>query len=95
MRQSIYTDLFSVLAAETAMAAGGKRTPTCTVAGIITEASAVGSASLPRRAGDRGGCPRYDLAELGGEIGFCEGVVFKLDGETLAGVELRRIPKKD
>jgi len=39
------------------------------------------------------GCPRYDLAELGGEIGFCEGVVFKLDGEMLAGVEVKRLPK--
>ena len=37
------------------------------------------------------GCPRYDLANLGGEIGFCEGVVFKLDGETLAGVEVKRL----
>ena len=36
------------------------------------------------------GCPRYDLAELGGEIGFCEGVVFKLDGDQLAGVEVKR-----
>jgi broad specificity phosphatase PhoE len=39
------------------------------------------------------GCPRYDLAELGGEIGFCEGVVFKFDGEQLAGVEVKRLPK--
>jgi broad specificity phosphatase PhoE len=39
------------------------------------------------------GCPSYDLAELGGEIGFCEAVVFKFDGERLAGVEVKRLPK--
>jgi broad specificity phosphatase PhoE len=39
------------------------------------------------------GCARYDLAELGGEIGFCEGVVFKLDGENLAGIEVKRLLK--
>jgi hypothetical protein len=39
------------------------------------------------------GCPRYDLAELGGEIGFCEAVVFKLDGENLAGIEVKRLPR--
>jgi broad specificity phosphatase PhoE len=39
------------------------------------------------------GCPRYELAELGGEIGFCEAVVFKLDGETLAGIGVKRLPK--
>lgn len=38
------------------------------------------------------GCSRYDLAELGGEISFCEGAVFKLDGEKLAGIEVRRLP---
>ena len=38
------------------------------------------------------GCTRYDLVELGGEIGFCEGVMFKLDGEKLAGLELKRLP---
>jgi broad specificity phosphatase PhoE len=38
-------------------------------------------------------CPRYDLSELGGEIGFCEGVVFKLEGEKLEGIELKRLPK--
>ena len=37
------------------------------------------------------GCARYDLAELGGEIGFCEGVVFKLNGENLAGLEVKRL----
>ncbi|HET7842250.1 MAG TPA: phosphoglycerate mutase family protein [Terriglobia bacterium] len=37
------------------------------------------------------GCARYELAELGGEIGFCEGVVFKLDGENLAGIEVKRL----
>jgi broad specificity phosphatase PhoE len=39
------------------------------------------------------GCPRYELSELGGGIGLCEGVVFKLDGETLAGIEVKRLPK--
>jgi len=39
------------------------------------------------------GCPRYELAELGGEIGFCEAVVFKFDGEKLAGVEVKRLPR--
>ena len=39
------------------------------------------------------GCPRYDLAELGGEIGFCEGVVFKIDGEQLTSVEVKRLPR--
>jgi broad specificity phosphatase PhoE len=37
------------------------------------------------------GCPRYHLDELGGEIGFCEGVVFKFDGEKLAGIEVKRL----
>lgn len=39
------------------------------------------------------GCARYELAELGGEIGFCEGVVFNLDGENLAGIEVKRLTK--
>jgi broad specificity phosphatase PhoE len=38
------------------------------------------------------GCSRYELAELGGEIGFCEGVAFQIEGETLAGVKVRRLP---
>jgi hypothetical protein len=38
------------------------------------------------------GCPRYHLDELGGEIGFCEAVVFKFDGEKLAGIEVKRLP---
>jgi broad specificity phosphatase PhoE len=37
------------------------------------------------------GCARYELAEIGGEVGFCEGVVFKLDGEKLAGIEVKRL----
>jgi broad specificity phosphatase PhoE len=36
------------------------------------------------------GCSRYDLAEIGGEVGFCEGVVFKFDGEKLAGIEIKQ-----
>jgi broad specificity phosphatase PhoE len=36
------------------------------------------------------GCTRYELAALGGEIGFCEGVVFKFDGEEFAAIEVRR-----
>lgn len=39
------------------------------------------------------GCPRYELSEIAGEIGFCEGVVFKIDGERLAGIEIRRMPR--
>lgn len=38
------------------------------------------------------GCARYDLAELGGEISFCECVLFKWDGEKLAGLEVKRPP---
>jgi broad specificity phosphatase PhoE len=37
------------------------------------------------------GCAHCDLAELGGEIGFCEGVVFQLDGDKLVGVEVKRL----
>jgi len=37
------------------------------------------------------GCPRFELTEIGGEIGFCEGVVFKFDGENLTGVEVKRL----
>ncbi len=37
------------------------------------------------------GCSRYDLSEIGGEIGFCEAVVFKLEGKHLVGVEVRRL----
>ena len=36
------------------------------------------------------GCADYKLDEIGGEIGFCEGVVFKIDSENLAGIELKR-----
>jgi broad specificity phosphatase PhoE len=39
------------------------------------------------------GCPRYHLDELGGEIGFCEGVVFIFEGERLTGVEVKRLAK--
>ncbi|MGH6630530.1 MAG: histidine phosphatase family protein [Burkholderiales bacterium] len=39
------------------------------------------------------GCARYALEEISGEIGFCEGVVFKFEGEMLAGVEMKRLPK--
>jgi broad specificity phosphatase PhoE len=39
------------------------------------------------------GCSRYHLDELGGEIGFCEGVVFILEGEKLAGIEVKHLPK--
>ncbi len=40
------------------------------------------------------GCARYDLAELGGEIGFCEAAVFRFDGETLAGMGVKRLGKR-
>jgi broad specificity phosphatase PhoE len=39
------------------------------------------------------GAPRYDLGEIGGEVSFCEGVVFKLQAEQLIGVEVRRLHK--
>jgi len=39
------------------------------------------------------GCARYELDELDVEVGFCEAVVFKLDGEQLVGVEVKRLPK--
>jgi len=39
------------------------------------------------------GCLRYHLDELGGEIGFCEGVVFIFEGEKLKWVEVKRLPK--
>lgn len=38
------------------------------------------------------GCQDYNLAELGGTFRFCEGVVFRFEGETLAGIEIRRLP---
>jgi broad specificity phosphatase PhoE len=41
------------------------------------------------------GCARYELGELGGEIGFCEGVVFRFDGEKLAGVEVKRLARPE
>jgi broad specificity phosphatase PhoE len=41
------------------------------------------------------GCETYTLESISGEIGFCEGVVFRFTGEQLAGVETRRIAKKD
>jgi broad specificity phosphatase PhoE len=37
------------------------------------------------------GCARYELPELGGEISFCEGVVFQIEGDTLAGIEVKRL----
>jgi len=39
------------------------------------------------------GCARYHLDEIGGEVGFCEGVVFRIDGEELVGIEIKRLPK--
>lgn len=39
------------------------------------------------------GCPRYHLDEIGGEIGFCEGAVFKVDRENLCGIDVKRLPK--
>jgi broad specificity phosphatase PhoE len=41
------------------------------------------------------GCPHYDLAELGGEIAFCEGVTFKFEGEDLVAVEAKRLPTRE
>jgi len=39
------------------------------------------------------GGPRYELDELGGEISFVEGVVFRFDGEKLTGVDVKRLLK--
>ncbi len=39
------------------------------------------------------GRPRYHLDEIGGEIGFCEGVAFRFDGENLSGIEIKRLTK--
>ena len=39
------------------------------------------------------GCVRYYLEEIGGEIGFCEGVAFVFEKEVLKGVEIKRLPK--
>ncbi len=41
------------------------------------------------------GCPRFELPELGGEISFCEGVVFQINGERLVGVEVKKLAEKD
>ncbi len=41
------------------------------------------------------GCEAYALESMGGEIGFCEGVVFGIAGEQLAGIELKRIPESN
>ena len=38
------------------------------------------------------GCKEFALDLIGGEIGLCEGVVFKMDGENLAGIEIKRLP---
>jgi broad specificity phosphatase PhoE len=40
------------------------------------------------------GCARYELSELGGEIGFAEGVIFKFDAEKLAGIEVKRLGER-
>jgi len=39
------------------------------------------------------GSSRYHLDEIGGEISFCEGVVFVFESEALKGVEVKRLPK--
>lgn len=38
-------------------------------------------------------CARYDLDEIGGDIGLCEGVVFHFDDEKLLRVEVKRLSK--
>lgn len=40
------------------------------------------------------GCRRYHLDEIGGDIDFCEGVVFRFEGENLVGVDMKRLSKK-
>lgn len=39
-------------------------------------------------------CPRYELDEIGGELGLCEGVVFYFDDEKLLRVEVKRLSKE-
>jgi broad specificity phosphatase PhoE len=39
------------------------------------------------------GSARYRLDELGGEIGFCEGVTFAFEDERLTQVEVKRLPR--
>src|SRR5579859_382453 len=38
-------------------------------------------------------CTRYELDEIGGELGLCEGVVFYFDDEKLLNVEVKRLSK--
>jgi broad specificity phosphatase PhoE len=40
------------------------------------------------------GCARYELCQIGGEIGFAEGIVFKIEGQNLVGIEVKRLPKR-
>lgn len=40
------------------------------------------------------GCSLYELPELGGELGFAEGVVFKFEAEKLQRIEVKRIPSR-
>jgi broad specificity phosphatase PhoE len=40
------------------------------------------------------GCEAYALDSMGGEISFCEGVIFKIEGEQLTGVEVKRLPSR-
>jgi len=49
--------------------------------------------AVPVSSPDSHGFPRDERAVLGGEIGFCEAVVFKFDGERFAGIEVKRLPK--
>jgi broad specificity phosphatase PhoE len=37
------------------------------------------------------GCEAYELERIGGEIGMCEGVVFTMEGESLAGIAVKRL----
>jgi broad specificity phosphatase PhoE len=53
---------------------------------VVSHGGILEAAALP-------GCARYHLDELGGEIGFCEAVVFKFAGEKLEAIELKRLPK--
>jgi len=38
-------------------------------------------------------CTRYELDEIGGELGLCEGVVFYFEDEKLLNVEVKRLSK--
>jgi broad specificity phosphatase PhoE len=67
-----------------ALKRAGRRLPEGGRALVVSHGGVLEAAALLGR-------PRYDLGEIGGEIDFCEGVVFELDGEQLTSVEIKRL----